>query len=239
MLGFSPDAIIYHGQVWRLITWVFIPANSGLIFTVIAFYFYYFIGNTLEQEWGTPKFTIYYLFGVALNIIFGFVMRYGFGVIDAILSPIYLNLSMFFAFAALFPDNVVRLFFIIPIKIKWLALANAAFFAYSIIMEIITGSVLLALLPLVAILNFIIICGGDVLSSLRPFMARNSPRTIKFRTAARKSKRDINDALYRHKCAVCGKTDTDDPNLEFRYCSRCDGYHCFCIEHINNHVHFQ
>jgi len=233
---------ILRGQIWRLITWVFIPISGGqglnsLLFAALALYFYFFIGSTLEREWGTPKFDIYYISGIVLNLIFGFIMRYGFR-IDAFLTPDFLNLSMFFAFAVLFPDHVVRLFFIIPVKIKWLALANAAFFAYSIISGIIAGYVLLALLPLVALLNFFVICGDDLYDYIRTFRARSSPRTIKFKSAARRAKRNQEDTAYRHKCAVCGRTDLDSPGLEFRYCSRCNGYHCFCLDHINNHVHF-
>ena len=97
----------------------------------------------------------------------------------------------------------------------------------------------MALLPVVALLNFIIICGDEALSYLRPIKARASPQTINFKKAARKVKREQSNAPYRHKCAVCGKTDVDYPDMEFRYCSRCDGYHCYCKDHINNHIHFQ
>jgi len=204
----------------------------------ITLYFYYFIGSTLEREWGTAKFTIYYLSGIVLHIIYGFIMWFITSRIF-LLTPMYLNLSMFFAFAVLFPDHVVRLFFIIPIKIKWLALLNAAFFIYAIISEILGGRVLVALLPIVALLNFFIICGDEALAYLRPIRARVSPQTIDFKKAARKVKKEQMGKAYRHKCSVCGKTDAEFPNLEFRYCSRCEGYHCYCIDHINNHEHFR
>lgn len=235
LLNFHPVPIM-RGEVWRLLTWVFLPLNENLFFTAIMLYFYYFIGNTLEREWGTAKFTIYYIFGVLLNIIYGFVI-YAFGG-DPFLAPNFINLSMFFAFAVMFPDQRIMLFFIIPIKIKWLALVNALFFAYSICIELFEGHVIRALLPLVALLNFFIICGYDLLRYLRPLKARNSPQAINFKRAAKQARREQSDKPYRHKCAVCGKTDVESPDLEFRYCSRCNGYHCFCIDHINNHVHF-
>ena len=234
---FRPD-LFETGQVWRLITWIFLPLNSGILFVAIALYFYYFIGSTLEREWGTAKFTVYYIFGILLNIIYGFVMWYAAGVYVPVV-PMYLNLSMFFAFATLFPDVTVRLFFIIPIKVKWLALINAVFFVYTIISGILAGQLFAALLPIVALLNYFIICGDELLSYLRPIKLRNSPQIVNFKNAAKKAKRDLDDKPYRHKCAVCGRTDVDFPDLEFRYCSRCNGYHCFCIDHINNHIHFE
>ena len=154
-------------------------------------------------------------------------------------TPTYLNLSMLFAFATLFPDVQIRLFLIIPIKIKWLALFNAAFFLYEIVSSLATGLVVAALLPVVAVLNYILICGDELLSYIRPMKIRRSSQIVNFKKAAKQAKRDLADKPYRHKCAVCGKTDTEYPDLEFRYCSRCEGYHCFCIDHINNHIHFE
>ena len=249
-LSFNP-ALILRGEVWRLITWIFIPINAGaglggIFFTAIALYFYYFIGSTLEREWGTAKFTLYYIFGVLLNIIYGFVIWFTSDAFTSLvlgnmiwLTPSFLNLSMFFAFAAMFPDFVVRLFLLIPIKVKWLALVNGAVFLYSIVTGILNGTLFTALLPIVALLNFFIFCGDDLLSYLRPLKIRTSPQMVNFKKAAKQAKRDLADKPYRHKCAVCGKTDVEYPDLEFRYCSRCNGYHCFCVDHINSHIHFE
>ena len=243
---FNPSAIL-RGEVWRLVTWVFSAAAGNalmpgsIIFTALLLYFYYFIGQTLEREWGTPKFTIYYIFGVVLNIIYGFVAwlivgRPAFGIsIDAS----FLNLSMFFAFAVLFPEQRVMLFFIIPIKVKWLGLIDAVYFLYQIVAALVYGNYLYALLPIVAILNFILFCGDDLIHLLRPYKARSSRQAINFRKAARQKRHEDAKRPYRHKCSVCGKTDTEYPSIEFRYCSRCNGYHCFCADHINSHIHFQ
>ena len=254
-LIFSPGDIL-NGQIWRLVTWVFLPYHDGIIFTAIALYFYFFVGSTLEREWGTPKFTIFYLFGVLLNIIYGFLVAaiISFALFDSLvefmvllarvflLNPFFLNLSMLFAFAVLFPEHKIMLFLIIPIKVKWLGLLNALFFAYEIITRLSVGSqasIITAFLPIVAILNFIIFCGYDLMLLVRPQKVRYLGNTINFKRASRKAKRDTANKPYRHKCAVCGKTDAEYPELEFRYCSRCNGYHCFCLEHINNHIHFQ
>lgn len=230
---------ILAGEVWRIFTWVFLPTSSSLFSTAISLYFYFFIGSTLEQAWGTPRFNIYYLLGFLANVIFGMLV-WLIGGIHVWLTPMYLNLSMFFAYAALVPNNVVMLFFILPIKVKWLAYVNAAFFALMAVRDLIALNFVGALLPVVAVLNFLIFCGSDVFGSITVRAKnRKSKNVINFKRAVRDSERERKEAPYRHKCAVCGKTDTSNPGLEFRYCSRCEGYHCFCEEHINNHVHFQ
>jgi hypothetical protein len=235
------QSLILRGQLWRLVTWVFIPIDSNLIYLALSLYFYYWIGNTLEQSWGFQKFTLFYIVGVVLNIVAGFVLWAIFGY--AVLDPSYLNLSMFFAFAALYPEQVVRLFFFIPIKIKWLALADAVFFVIRIVQYAVGGLFPLAIVPLIAIVNLFVFCGDDLLELLAPLsrriINRANPKVINYKQAARKIKREEAHGGYRHKCDVCGRTDTDNPELEFRYCSRCEGYHCFCGDHINNHVHFQ
>ena len=227
------SGLILRGQIWRLITFVFIPTNSSILWFAVSLYFYYFIGSTLEKYWGTPKFTIYYLFGVFLTMVYAFIMGLivpGYHAVDAF----YLNMSMFFAFAMLFPETQVLLFFIIPVKVKWLALVDAALFVYGIII----GRFPLNLLPVIAILNFLLFFAGDFIDMFQRGRKQNSKEVINFRKAARQAKQEIKNSPYRHKCAVCGRTDVDYPDLEFRYCSRCAGYHCFCQDHINNHVHF-
>lgn len=228
------SSLILRGEIWRLVTFIFIPTNSSLLWFAISLYFYYFIGSSLERYWGSGKFTIYYLFGIILTMIYGavtsFVLSGSYLAIDAF----YINLSMFFAFAMLFPDTRVLLFFIFPVKVKWLAYVDAAFFVLSIIMNPFP----LNLLPIIAIANFFIFFAGDFIDMFRSNRSANSKAAINFRKAAKHAKMEMDSAPYRHKCAVCGKTDVDHPDLEFRYCSRCQGYHCFCIEHINNHIHF-
>ena len=217
---------IFRGQLWRLVSFIFIPNSTGFL-ALIAFYFYYFIGSILEQNWGTARFNIYFFTGVILTVVYGFLLYFlsgGFYVVN--LNATYIYLSMFFSFAVLFPDMQVLLFFIIPIKMKWLALVDGLLFVVSIFQT----SFPLNLLPIVALLNFFIFCGEDLLSILG-IKKKKKAKVINFKKATASN-------LYRHKCAVCGRTDAQYPDLEFRYCSRCAGYHCFCSEHINNHIHF-
>lgn len=227
-LRFDPYLVL-HGQVWRVVTFALYPPSTGML-AFIAFYFYYWIGTTLEQYWGTPKFNIYFFSGILLTLLYGFLIYFITG-IRIQLNAEYVYLSMFFSFAAMFPDMQVLLFFILPIKMKWLALVDAAFF----IMSVVTTAFPVNLLPIVAVLNFFVFCGGELLHAVP---RRPSAGTVNFRRASAKLRREQRDRLYTHKCAVCGRTDTDYPNLEFRYCSRCAGYHCFCQDHINNHIHF-
>ena len=115
--------------------------------------------------------------------------------------------------------------------LKYLALIDAAYF----VLAVVTNPFPFNLLPVVAVLNFVIFFAGTLLKILR---RRPSRATINFRKASRKIRQEQREQLYHHKCSVCGRTDTEYPGLEFRYCSRCVGYHCFCIDHINNHIHF-
>ena len=228
--------MILHGQIWRLISFIFIPPTTGYL-ALISFYFYYIIGNTIEANWGTAKFSLYMLTGIILSILIGFIL-YFFG-INISLSAHYIYLSLFFSFAALFPNMQVLLFFIIPIKMKWLAIIDAAYF----IVEIFSLPFPANLVPVIAILNFFIFCGEDLLYDLglkKSTWKRNQagPRTINFKKSAGKVRKEQASNLYTHKCSVCGRTDETNPELEFRFCSRCAGYHCFCSDHINNHIHF-
>ena len=223
-LVFDPSLIL-QGQVWRIITFLFVPTYANPFAAILSLYFYYFIGTTLENQWGQARFTVYYLCGVVFSLLYGIIASLlGFDV-RFVMTGYYLNLSLFFAFATLWPDFQVLLFFIIPIKMKWLAIVDAAFFVVSMILE-------RSLFPLMFILNYLLFFSYILIERV---FGRKAvwERKAQFKVRARPEAKE-----YRHKCAVCGRTDTDYPELEFRYCSRCVGYHCFCQDHINNHVHF-
>ena len=233
---------VLHGEIWRLITFIFYPTSSGLFFLAVSLYFYYFIGSTLEREWGTAKFNLYYLSGVILTLIATIAASLITGHNFSVAGTGYINMSMFFAFAMLYPDVQVLLFFIIPIKIKWLAWIDAGFFALSILTNLVSWNIAGWLIPLIAILNFIIFFWTNLCDEINYRRGRaahmNSHQTIQFKQAAKKQRQKEAERGYRHKCEVCGRTDTDYPDLQFRYCSRCAGYHCFCEDHIFNHEHF-
>ena len=221
--------LIMRGQVWRLLTFMAYPPSMGLL-AFLVFYFYYWMGSTLEMYWGTARFTIYLLIGWFLTVLYGFLVYFIAGK-RLITDAQYLYLSMFFAYATLFPDQQVLLFFFIPIKMKYLALIDAAYF----LLAVLTLPFPANLLPVVAVLNYFIFFGGTLVNLIP---RKPSQSTVNFRKASRKIRQEERERLYHHKCAVCGRTDAEYPNLEFRYCSRCAGYHCFYIDHINNHIHF-
>lgn len=243
-LLFFFQPFILGGEFWRLITFVFVPITgdygfmnftipgTSLFMAAVSAYFYYWIGSTLEREWGTARFNCFYFTGVLLNIIYGLI----FGVA----SIHYVNLSMLFAFAVLFPDVQILFMMILPMKIKWLAWIDVAIFAWNIIQNLRAGLWLWAFLPLVAILNFFIFFWSEFMDVLarrrRRYQHQHSKQTINFKKVTSKA---YQEKGYIHKCAICGKTDTEFPDMEFRYCSKCNGYYCYCSEHINNHQHIQ
>ena len=243
-LAFRWSAIL-HGEIWRLFTFVLMSGYSSLNELIWLFFFlwlYYTIGTALESEWGTAKFNLYYLSGVVLTVFVGAVVGLIAG--DAVIvGTTYVNLAMFFAYAMLYPDMQFVIFLIIPVKVKWLAWFDAALFGVQILSSLFRLNLIGAALPLIAILNFFVFFWPDITDWFiyRRQRAKHqaSPKTIHFRTAAREQKRKEARQGYRHKCEICGRTDADFPDLQFRYCSRCAGYHCFCQDHIFSHEHFQ
>lgn len=236
LLSFDP-AMVMRGQVWRLVTFILIPEAGRPLMLLISLYFYYWIGTSLEREWGKGKFTIYYFSGIVLTMLYSLVLYWITGT-RVLVTATYVNLSLFFAFASLWPDQRVLLFYFIPVKIKWLAWVDAAFFAVSVVRYLLAGYVGLALVPVMAMVGYLLFFGEWLFAFVSPKRVKQKARTIQFKQAVRSIEREQASRPYRRKCAVCGKTDTDYPELEFRYCSRCAGYHCFCEEHINSHIHF-
>lgn len=187
-LYFSP-ALVMQGQIWRIITFVFVPPNSSLVFIAFTLYFYYFIGVSLEREWGSFRFTIYYLTGMVATIIGGFISYFlpvGGGISDIMavlsmstISATYLNLSLFFAFATLYPDHKLLLFFFIPIKVKYLAFADAVIFLYSLIVYPWTVKISI----IMAILNYLLFFGPDFI------------RTLKLKAQVRKNRKNFQQKM--------------------------------------------
>lgn len=154
LFSLSRDAL-FRGEIWRLVTFVFVPESYNLMTLVFSLYLYWMIGSALESRWGSNRFTAYYLFGMAGAILAALITGYGVNT--------YLNLSLFLAFAALFPDFQLMLFFIIPVKVKYLALLDGALLLYSLIANpwYAKAAILLSLL------NLFFFLGGDLINTLR------------------------------------------------------------------------
>lgn len=148
-------SLVLRGQVWRLITFVFLPPASSMLTVLLALYFYYFIGSSLENYWGTFRFNVYYLCGILGTIVAAFLTGYA--------TNDYLNLSLFFAFAALFPEQEVLLFFVIPMKIKYLAYLDAAYF----LLGFVFGSWSVRAAIIASLINFFLFFGPDFLRRQR------------------------------------------------------------------------
>ncbi|MBQ0060057.1 MAG: hypothetical protein KBS83_08945 [Lachnospiraceae bacterium] len=259
---------ILHGQVWRLLTWIVIPPTSLNIFTAIMLFFYLSIGRILEQAWGLFRYNLYLIGGMLITLIAAFAC---YGIFSAVLgtsivfgngyspfSTYYICTSIFLGFAATFPDVRVNLYFIIPIKVKWLGIVYLVLMGIDLVQYIsiaIQGNIF-AIVYIVAmlasILNFFIFL------LLTANIRRISPSEIKRR-------RDFQQAMQRgraaaqnngngskvvssegrikiqprHSCVICGKTDLTDPDMDFRFCSKCQGACEYCSEHLYTHIHKQ
>lgn len=230
--------LILRGQVWRLITWLVIPPSSLDFFTIIMLFFYYSVGTNLERAWGNFRYNVFIFGGVILTIIGAFIAYFiasaGMpkGSIPGVgyaFSTYYICLSMFLGFAATYPDMRVLLYFIIPIKVKWLSAVYVASIIYTFINTSWIGRVAI----LASVVNFLIFF----------LMTRNlyrySPKEIKrkqeFKRQVQQSQPKKDEP--RHRCALCGITEKDDPDMEFRYCSKCNGSYEYCMDHLFTHEH--
>ncbi len=283
-LTLNPYKIFHEFQIWRLFTWIFVSSSassstgmSNLFFLAIAIFLFYLpIGRMMENTWGDFRYNLYIICGLQFTIIGTLVFYFGticyFNVIGVEFSsndmqiigeyiglsvtPFYVLMSIFFAYAATFPDATVLLMFIIPLQMKWLGLGYAALYSYELISFIISavkvgmanplfyyliGSVITVICSALSFIVFVLL---DKNSRISRKASRYKPSEVKRRTefkhnveSAKKAARMVAPGSAHHKCAVCGRTEIDDPNLEFRYCSKCKGAHEYCQDHLFTHVH--
>lgn len=251
-LTLNPYAIC-HGQIWRLVTWVLVPPDtSNILFIVIAMMFYYSIGTSLERVWGTYTYNVYIWLGIGITIIGAFVVMAVsyilagtagisltgesaaayFAAISRYFSTYYVNMSIFLAYALTFPDAVVLLWFIIPVKVKWLGVLYGVLLAWDFVSTAMRGGWFVCVAMAASLANFLIFWLRS--GKMRRFSPRERKRRADFTDA---SKMRPKAGQARHRCAICGRTELDDPTLEFRYCSRCEGNYEFCQDHLFRHQH--
>ena len=242
MLTLSPYHIL-HGQVWRLITWILMPTDTRVFSLLIMALLYYQLGSALERSWGTFRFNVYIFGGMLFTVIGAFILygiyaAAGTGSLETIslissltFTTNYINLTIFLAFAVMYPEMQILLFFIIPVKMKWMAVVYAVLIAINLILTSWGRRIAI----IMSILNFLIF-----FLSTRNYR-RVSPKEIHrkqvFKAQMREPRRG--SMVTKHKCAVCGRTELDDPNLEFRFCSKCDGNYEYCQDHLFTHQHIK
>ena len=235
-------AYILRGQVWRLVTWVlYPPSTSGVLwFAIAVLFFYYPIGTSLERTIGTFKYTLYILSGVIFTILGAFILYFLLGgnvLVGSVFSTYYISLSTFLAYAMCYPDMSVLLMFIIPVKMKWMAVFYVVIVAYEMIRYIMAGAWYLVIPIVASLLNFIIFYFGT--KDFSRYNPKEVHRRNEFRRAMEPQGRmkSGSGSVTKHKCAICGRTELDDPNLEFRFCSRCNGNYEYCQDHLFTHTH--
>jgi membrane associated rhomboid family serine protease len=216
-LALDPARIL-QGEVWRLFTYIFIPPPASVLWIFFILYFMYIIGSGLEQEWGSFRFNAFYLCGMIGTTVGAFLAGQG-------ATAFYLNLSLFLAFAAVYPEYEILLFFVLPVKVKYLAWLNWAFFAFAIVTEPLPQKVA----ALASVANYFLFFGRDIATGMRDRGATYQRRKP-FRAVAR-AKTTI------HRCATCGMTENDDPLMDFRFCSTCEGDFEYCMPHLKAHEH--
>lgn len=243
-LTLDPYAIL-HGQIWRLVTWILIPPSEGnIFFTLLMLYFYCSIGTTLERTWGTYRYNVYIFEGIFFTIIGSFLaMAFAyvfqaqevaaqgaqlyFLINSMYFSTYYINMSIFLAFAATFPDVSVLLMFIIPIKVKWLGIIYGVMLIFSFLQ----GGMYVKFAIAASLFNFIVF-----FVTSRNMMHLN-PKQIHRRQEFKRDIKRGSSGITKHKCAICGRTEKDSPDLQFRFCSKCDGNYEYCEEHLYTHTH--
>ena len=235
-------AYILRGQVWRLVTWVlYPPSTSGVLwFAIAVLFFYYPIGTSLERTIGTFKYTLYILSGVIFTILGAFILYFLLGgnvLVGNVFSTYYISLSTFLAYAMCYPDMQVLLMFIIPVKMKWMAIFYVVIVVYEMIQYIMAGAWYLVIPSVDSLLNFIIFYFGT--KDFSRYNPKEIHRRNEFRRAMEPQGRmkSGSGSVTKHKCAICGRTELDDPNLEFRFCSRCNGNYEYCQDHLFTHTH--
>ena len=221
LLDFVPALVLEGGQWWRPVTFMFIvpvpDGTLGFVFTAFGWYIFFLMSDALEHHWGSFRFNIFLFLGYGLTVALSFITPlYG-------VTNLYILGSVFLAFAYLNPDFELLLFFILPVKIKWLAVIAWALN----LVQFIRGDLAERLQIGAVVVSFFVFFGPDMRRILR-----NDQRVT-----TRRAERAVEEVRSRHVCHVCGKTDRTHPDLDFRYCSKCTGDQCYCPEHIQKHAH--
>jgi membrane associated rhomboid family serine protease len=215
-----PDLVPH--QPWRLVTFLFLPPEHSPLWVLIALYFTYLVGTGLEQEWGALKFNVYYLLGAIGTAAAAWITNSPF------VTNEYLNLSLFFAFATIFPDYEIRLFFVLPVKVKWLAILSGAYTLY----ELVQGGTGTRVAIVIVFANYLLFFAGHIaaLAKGRRLLVRQAARRAEQRPRATERETDT------RACAICGAKQDDGADIRVCSCEKCGGVpRQLCLEHARSH----
>lgn len=214
-----PAAVTEGGEVWRLFTFIFYPPAQHWLFIAFALYFLYLMGSAIEEQWGKGRYALFLLIGYLLTVGVAFLTPY----VPA--TNLFIGTSIFLAFAVLNPNFTIMLFFVLPVQVKWLGLLTGGWFLF----QFAVGGVATKLSIAAALGNFLLFLGPELYRTLTSGQRRA--------VQARQRQRERETPRHRHRCHICGKTDLTNPEMDFRYCSKCAGDQCYCPDHIRNHEH--
>ena len=210
-------SLVLEGEVWRIFTFLVNPPGANPVFALFFWYLWYLMGTTLEIHWGVLRYNLFLLSGFAATVAASFLAP----VMPA--TNVFLESSVFLAFAWLYPDYIINLYFFIPVKIKWLALVAWIYLTW----QIAIGPWWLSLMALASVANFLLFFGKDIFRKVR-----DRQRWLSWQGKANTRR----DKPF-HRCTVCGITDQTHPDMEFRYCSKCAGACGYCTAHLRDHEH--
>ncbi|MBI3039531.1 hypothetical protein HYY75_10900 [bacterium] len=212
--------LVFQGQIWRLLTFLIVPPDLNPIFFLFALQILVMTGDGLEEAWGSFKTTLYYAVGVFATILVA-VIFWGIPVTNS-----FVNASLFLAFATLYPDYEILVFFILPVKVKYLGMLSGLW----VFVTLLTGPIALKLVAILSVLNWILFFGPDIVLGTKRYFSNRS-RRMAFERQLKPMEQT------RHRCSICGKTEMDNPELEFRYCTcrECNGGKEYCLADLKTH----
>jgi hypothetical protein len=216
-------AEVLSGEVWRLVTFVFDPPITNLLFAFFFWYLFYLMGTTLEAGWGAFRYNVFLVIGYVATVAASFASHFAQPGLKIPANNGFLYGTVFLAFARLYPDFVMYIFFILPVKIRWLAMLQWIIYGLNFLF----GPWMTKAMIVASVMNYLLFFGRDIWQDMKQGQRRMRHQSRSLRSVQR----------IVHKCAVCGVTSDDAPHVQFRYCSKCDGEHCYCPEHLQNHEH--
>lgn len=238
LIAFDPNSIL-HGQVWRIFTWLLMPIDSLSIFSLLFMLCLFMLGKSLERGLGAFKMTVYFVGGWLLNTVGG-ILIYLIFKIPIYLTPYYLLFSLYLMLGLFMPDAEMRLYFVLPIKMKWLVIVYFIGMIYEVYSNFSRGpayGIALSAQIIFAVINLFVFVGAC--KNQLSLKGRRKQQKRQRQYQQQFSKPRPGSDISHHKCCICGRTELDDPSLTFRYCSKCEGNREYCQEHLFTHTHYR